>query len=256
MRVVAWNCNMALHRKLDALKRLAPDVAIVSECADPARLRLQGALGPGEADPIWIGDNPHKGLAVFAFNGYRARLAPAFHASLRYVLPVQISGPVEASLLAVWAQNLSGGITRKRQKGPLRRALGLYRDFLSAGPALVAGDLNNNVIWHKPGYLINHANAVAELEAYGLVSAYHTHRGERQGEETTPTLYWRDRKKDGPTYHIDYIFIPRDWIACVRGLSVGSFEEWCGSGLSDHVPVLVDVGLGPAPPRQARPPLT
>ena len=35
MRLVTWNCNMALHRKLEALRSLEPDVAILSECARP-----------------------------------------------------------------------------------------------------------------------------------------------------------------------------------------------------------------------------
>ena len=43
------------------------------------------------------------------------------------------------------------------------------------------------------------------------------------------TLYWRDRKKDGPTYHIDYIFLPTQWLGRVRDLSVGTYEDWCGS---------------------------
>ena len=38
MRLVAWNCNMALHRKVDALRALRPDVAVISECATPAIL--------------------------------------------------------------------------------------------------------------------------------------------------------------------------------------------------------------------------
>ena len=87
------------------------------------------------------------------------------------------------------------------------------------------------------------ANAVAMLEKLGLASAYHALRGERQGEETVPTLYWRDRKKDGPTYHIDYIFVPAPWLGRVRELAVGTYEDWCGSGLSDHVPMMVDITL-------------
>ena len=88
MRLVAWNCNMALHRKIDALRRLAPDIAVISECASPERLHALGALDGVSGDPIWIGDNPYKGLAVFAFNGYRARLARGFNPRLRYILPV------------------------------------------------------------------------------------------------------------------------------------------------------------------------
>lgn len=234
---------MALHRKLDALRRLEPDIAVVSECACPERLRALGALDAITDDPIWVGDNPTKGLAVLAFNGYRLRLAREFFPTLRHLAPVHVTGPATFNLLAVWAQNISGGNVRKRQAGPLRRGLGKYKSFLTELPAIVAGDLNNNVIWHKPGYWINHGISVAILESYGLVSAYHAHTGEEQGKETVPTLYWRDRKKDGPTYHIDYMFLPLMWLDRVRGFSVGTFEDWCGAKLSDHVPVVVDVDV-------------
>jgi exodeoxyribonuclease III len=242
MRLVAWNCNMALHRKLDALWRLAPDVAVLSECAAPALLAARDALASISGEPVWVGDNQHKGLAVLAFNGYALRLAEPFHRTLRHVAPVHVTGPLECNLLAVWAQNASGGSLRKHRLGPLRRALAKYRDFLSEAPAIVAGDLNNNVIWHRPGWRINHAATVAILESYGLVSAYHALTGETQGGESVPTLYWRDRTKDGPTYHIDYIFLPRRWLARIQGFSVGTYDDWCGAGLSDHVPLVIDIG--------------
>jgi exodeoxyribonuclease-3 len=241
MRIVAWNCNMALDRKLELLLALAPDIAVVSECAAPERFRLRCASPHVTEDPVWIGRNPHKGLAVFTFNGYTARLAPAYNPTLRYVAPIHVSGPTEFHLLAVWAQNASGGITRKRQIGPLRRALVRYRAFLGERATIVAGDLNSNAIWDKPGWRNNHTTTVALLAGLGLVSAYHATRGEAHGAEREPTLYWRDRTKDGPTYHIDYVFLPQPWIGKVTQLSIGTFEDWCG--FSDHVPVVVDVAL-------------
>ncbi|MBI3514841.1 MAG: endonuclease/exonuclease/phosphatase family protein [Proteobacteria bacterium] len=243
MRLVAWNCNMALHRKLAALRRLEPDIAVVSECAAPARLALLGALAGCSSAPVWVGDNPHKGLAVLAFNGYAVRLAAPFQPTLRHIAPVHVSGPAEFNLLAVWAQNASDGGIRKHRLGPLRRALTKYARFLGERPAIVAGDLNNNVIWHRPGWRINHGTTVAILERHGLVSAYHALRGEAQGAETVPTLYWRDRTRDGPTYHIDYIFLPQPWLARVRAFSIGTFDDWCGRGLSDHVPVVVELDI-------------
>jgi exodeoxyribonuclease-3 len=242
MRIVAWNCNMALERKLDGLLALDPDIAVISECAEPDRLRLRSKAAWLESEPVWIGRNPHKGLAVFAFHGYAARLADSYHPALRYIAPVHVSGPTRCNLLAVWAQNASAGGIRKHQLGPLRRALSRYRDFLVEGPTVIAGDFNNNTLWDKPGWRINHSTKVRILErSFGLISAYHAVRGEAHGEEREPTLYWRDRTKDGPTYHIDYVFLPALWIAKVRALSIGSFETWCGSGLSDHVPVVVDI---------------
>jgi len=245
MRLVAWNCNMALHRKLAPLLALRPDVAVISECASPARLKEKLPPEALDRDPVWIGTNRDKGLAVLAFNGYRAALVDdLYRRSLRFIAPVRIDGPVAFNLLAVWAQNFSDGIRRKRQPGPLRLALTRdYGEFLADGPAMVAGDFNNNVYWDRPGYLINHDHTVALLDRYGLASAYHHARGEAQGAETEPTHYWRDRKKDGPTYHIDYVFLPNAWTEKVDEMTVGNFEDWCGSGLSDHVPLIVDVGV-------------
>lgn len=232
---------MALHRKFDALLRLQPDIAVISECAEPLRLTAFAAMNGHGASLVWIGRNPNKGLAVFAFNGYSARLAEPFYPTLRHVAPVHVTGPVACNLLAVWAQNGSGGVSRKRQLGPLRRALAKYRPFLAERPSIVAGDFNNNVPWHRPGWRMNHINAVADLENAGLVSAYHKLRGEEQGSELEPTLYWRDRKKDGPAYHIDYIVVPSQWLDRVQSLTIGTFEDWCGSGLSDHVPIVIDI---------------
>ena len=243
MRIVAWNCNMALHRKFDALLSLRPDLAIISECAEPERLKQRLDLAGLSSDPVWVGRSAHKGLAVFGFNGHRVTLASEHRRSLKHIAPVRVDGAARFNLLAVWAQNFSDGIRRKRQPGPLRLALRHYREFLAEGPTVVAGDFNNSVYWDRPGWLINQAWAVGALDELGLTSAYHAFHREAQGKESAPTLYWRDRKKDGPTYHIDYIFLPQAWIAGMTAVAVGSFEQWCQPGLSDHVPLVADVAL-------------
>jgi exodeoxyribonuclease-3 len=241
MRLVAWNCAMAFHRKFKALLGLAPDIAVVAECAAPSLLAERIDLGRLSGTPVWIGENPHKGLAIFAFNDYSVRLAAFYRPGLRFLAPVVVDGPRAFHLLAVWAQNMSGGIRRKRQPGPLRLGLSYYRDFLASAPAIVAGDFNNNVIWDRPGWRINHAAAVARLADCGLASAYHEIRGEAHGRELTPTHYWRDRRKDGPTYHIDYIFLPKAWLDGSCRVEIGGFADWCGSGLSDHMPLVLDL---------------
>ena len=238
---------MALHRKFDALLALAPDIAVISECAEPDRLRTSLKDQPLDGDVVWVGASPTKGLAVLTFNGYSATMAAGHDPTLQYVVPVRVVGPTNGDalmafeLIAVWAQNASAGIRRKNQPGPFRVALDRYHDILSSGRAVVAGDLNNNVIWDKPGWPLNQADAVAILERHDMVSAYHRATDEPQGDETTPTLYWRDRIKDGPTYHIDYVFVPNQWVPAIREFTVGSYEDWCGSGLSNHVPLVIDV---------------
>ena len=59
--------------------------------------------------------------------------------------------------------------------------------------------------------------------------------------------------------HIDYVFLPRMWLNRVSDFSVGTFEAWCGSGLSDHVPVMIDIApdaraAGSPPQRAVAPP--
>jgi len=39
-------------------------------------------------------------------------------------------------------------------------------------------------------------------------------------------------------------------LAQVSELAVGSYEDWCGSGLSDHVPLVVDLNLDSSPSSQ------
>lgn len=241
MRIVAWNCNMALPRKFEALLSLRPDIAIISECANPDILTEKGIPDLTDKTCQWMGRNANKGLGVFAFNGFSLRRADPFFPTLRYMLPVHVSGPRSFNLLAAWAQNASGGATRKHQLGPLRRAITKYRDFLSAEHAFVAGDLNNNAIWDRPGWRINHMTKVEKLRELGLVSAYHAAHDEEHGKETTPTHYWRNRTKDGPTYHLDYIFMPERDLHRMRSCEVGSFEDWCGTKLSDHAPISIEL---------------
>jgi exodeoxyribonuclease-3 len=240
MRLVAWNCNMALHRKLDALLSLNPDVAVISECASLETLQARGLDILDPETFLWIGNNPNKGLGIATFNGFRVSPAVQPAPYLRYILPARISGEVRFDLMGVWAQNASGGTTRKHQLGPLRRALSHYRDFV-ASPFVAAGDFNNNVFWDRPGWRMNHARMVERLSDLGLESAYHHWFGEAQGAETRPTLYWRDRTEEGPTYHIDYAFLPRSWLPWVREVAVGAYPDWCGAKLSDHVPLVLDI---------------
>ena len=38
-------------------------------------------------------------------------------------------------------------------------------------------------------------------------------------------------------------FVSRLWLKAMKALSVGGFEAWCGTRLSDHVPIIVEVQL-------------
>lgn len=240
MRLVTWNCNMALHRKFSALMSLQPDIAVIPECAKPEILRSKMDL-PDDVAIAWIGENPNKGLGIFGFNGYRVSLYDPHDQYPRFIAPVIATGKYNFNLLAVWAHNTKAEGWSGNQKAPFIRSIEQYRSFLHEPSTIVAGDFNNHVRWDKSGKINNHANAVAELASAGLVSAYHINRGVGHGAETEPTHYWRDRKKDGHTFHIDYVFLPSHWAPFITEMSVGAYEEWCGNKLSDHVPLTVEI---------------
>ena len=231
---------MALHRKWDELLSLKPDVAIISETANTDILHHRGLDEFDARTSAWMGKNPNKGLGVFTFNEFEITRHEPFYPYLNYVLPVHVTGRFDFNLLAVWAQNASAGITRKHQLGPLRRGMRKYDTFLRMGPSVIAGDLNNNQYWDKKGWRSNHMTMVEIAVEQGMHSAYHLSRGESHGAEREPTHYWRDRTKDGPTYHLDYIFASEPMISKMNSLEVGTFENWCGTKLSDHVPVILD----------------
>ena len=238
MRIVIWNCNMAFQRKYEHLLALRPDIAVIPECAN-IELITEKAPGFIPTSSIWIGANKHKGLAVFTFGAFKAVRSQIYRDNIPYILPLRIDGPTQFNLLAVWACHNKNN-SYEASLGPLRRAISEYRAFIGSSPTVVAGDFNDNVQWDKPNKLNKHAGNVSELATLGLQSAYHFSRGVDQGAEAEPTLYWRDRTFDGPRYHIDYCFAPADWMESISSVTLGKFDEWVATGLSDHVPMTVD----------------
>jgi len=71
-----------------------------------------------------------------------------------------------------------------------------------------------------------------------LVSAYHFKSGEEHnGKESQPTFH--QTKNIAMPFHIDYVFLPRNWTSRIKGVEVGEYAEWRES--SDHCPVTVEL---------------
>ncbi|HEX8791138.1 MAG TPA: endonuclease/exonuclease/phosphatase family protein [Polyangiaceae bacterium] len=229
MRITAWNCNMGMHRKLEALLALRPDIAVLSECASPD-VHAARPVFDAATSYAWNGRLPTKGLAVLTFGDFRLRTLPP-RASSSHALPVRIEGPIRLPLLAVWTQQpdyIEGA----------HRALDTNRRLFAKGPGIVAGDLNSNANFDA-NRVLNHSRFVARMRAFGMCSAYHAHHREKHGAETRPTFFLY-RHRDRP-FHFDYVFLPTRWRRAVRSVDLGSPDDWLVR--SDHLPLTVTLDL-------------
>ncbi|HCG00871.1 MAG TPA: hypothetical protein DEV93_10060 [Chloroflexi bacterium] len=218
---------MAFYRKQEALLTLEPDIAVIPECAK--EIKVSGGSS------VWVGSIRSKGLAVLAYGDYGVSIDKAYEPGIQWVAPVNVTGPHSFFLLAIWGQRPYG-------EG-VQTALEAYHKQLSTRPSVVAGDFNQNSKWDRPNRARNHTRTVDLLESIGLASAYHHHYGVTHGAERHSTHYWRNQAETEPGFHIDFCFIPKGWLRRINALEVGSYAQWIASGLSDHVPLVVDVSV-------------
>lgn len=244
MRIVVWNCKMALSQKRQHLYALKPDIAVIPECSQNC---LNLCLDDG-FEGRWFGDNPRKGLGVLVAKPLH--IARAQKPRSRWVVPLSITnsasastsvGPRDFLLIAVWTMPVKGSSVRS-YIGQLYEAIVRNPRWFAGRPAIVCGDFNSNTLWdgdrpNPKGLAGNHSAVVRLLTKRRLVSAYHHFFSEPQGQETRPTyFFWHHKNRP---YHIDYVFLPSDWASQIRAVQLGSHTAW--SKLSDHVPLTVDL---------------
>jgi hypothetical protein len=170
-------------------------------------------------------------------------LASAFRLSmiphLDISCPSRIAGPNNFDLFAVWTFASIKHLKDRHDVGPVNKAIARYENTLSLGRAIIAGDFNNHVKWDKRGNPRNFRPSADLLDKLGMASVYHSAKTISLGEEADHTHFWRDRREDSPhNCHIDYIFAPKTWLVEDTEVMVGTYVNWCGNGLSDHVPLM------------------
>jgi exonuclease III len=228
MRIVSWNCNGALRKKLGILLALDADIYVVQECEDPAH-STDSAYREWAHGSLWAGANKHKGMGVFSRN---ARLSMLDWESNELELFLPFTANEKLTVLAVWTRH--GNSRTFRYIGQIWKYMQSHKNKLLSRGTIFLGDFNSNTCWDAKREH-NHTVVVRELSEIGLESAYHLHTAEQQGKESQPTFFmYRNPSKP---YHIDYAFASSD-ILSTSSISIGSPSDWLE--FSDHMPVVLD----------------
>jgi hypothetical protein len=237
LRIVSWNCNMALYQKFDRLIALRPDVAVIQECASPERDAARGWMPPC-SDRDWIGFNADKGLGIFTFGGLKLRRHKGFSDAFALALPVEVWGRCRLNLLGLWradGRRIPAGATND----PLA-ALCYYRRFISTPWSVVAGDFNllPQQMSLRPGQR-GQLSIVELLARAGLRNADTLPTADTVGDPLRRTHY--HQRKPGRGFVVDYLFAPRREAARLTRFEVGDPREWLP--WSDHVPLVAEFTL-------------
>ncbi len=230
MRVVTWNCNGGFRNKYHLLDSFNADLFVIQECENPTKYPDSKYFNWANRF-YWIGENNSKGLGVFIKNNIDSRLLDWKDDNLKYFIPIRINDTT--NLIAVWCHQANS---------PTFEYIGQFWKYMQMhkykfGQCIVLGDFNSNAIWDKWDRWWNFSDVVRELKDLDIYSLYHQNSLEIFGKESTKTFFLHKNLEKG--YHIDYVFMSRDYMKLLREITFEKPENWIS--ISDHMPIFIDV---------------
>ena len=164
MRFIAWNCNERFDRNYLHLRDLDLDVAVVTECG-PFALGLGHVREVSSVLKLAVEEPRHtKHIGVFPQDPWHVEPLPLV-ADQPGLLPVRVTGPVDFTVLAVWALGPDWVEQRLTYARQTARVIAEVLPSLE-GPVVLAGDLNAPIA-SNPSGTRQHAGNVDQLAAHG-----------------------------------------------------------------------------------------
>lgn len=244
-RLAVWTVGPSIERRYPKIEALGADVVVAARSGN--EVRLLKAKRAAHSSMAWVGRHAQRGLGVLAFEPSFAKLDGSnWDQRLEWIAPVAINGPVQHNVLAVWALNEKAQVKFKSNPPASQpiQMMRLYQKTLKR-PTVVAGDFNNNPVFHRNDPNWDMLELIALLEAQGLVSAYHVFNGLEHGDpREQPTRFRPDAIVEIESHHVDYCFVPSEWVPAIRNVQVGEPSNWFTSvRAEEHVPLVVDFDL-------------
>jgi len=248
MKIVTWNCNGALRKKLKEVDSLFADILIIQECENPAESTKEYLNWA--KNYIWFGKTKNKGIGIFPKKDHKINKLdwdgkfqiPGLNSKsqslswstndLEFFIPFTINS--QFTVLAVWTKGNDSQIFG--YMGQFWKYLQIHNKDLNNNNTIIIGDFNSNAIWDKEDRWWSHSDVVEELYMFGFESVYHKQKNEKHGQETTPTFYLQ-RNPNKP-YHIDYAFCSSDLLG-LSNFEIGIKDEWLL--VSDHMPLSLHI---------------
>lgn len=244
-RIVVWTVGSAIEKRYPEIVDLEADVIVTARSGNEVRLLKAGR--DEHSAMAWVGRHAQRGLGTLSFDPTFVKLeAGKWDQRLEWIAPVAVTGPVAFTLMAVWALNDKAQVkfkTNPPASQPIQM-LRLYQKLLE-GSTVIAGDFNNNPVFHRNDPNWDMLELIARFEALGFVSAYHSLSGLDHGDpREQPTRFKPELAGFMESHHTDYCFIPIEWLPALRSVQIGSSEAWFDNvRAEEHVPVVVDFDL-------------
>ena len=184
VRVVTWNCQGDGIGKLSHLAPLRPDIAVIPEQGShPTRPPAPSPLltaGPNSF--ISFGVDGARGISVASWGAWELTRADVPPIAGQVIGAVNVTGPDDVALLAVWAC-LSGGV----KINPVIEAIDTWGEWLAGKAVIAAGDFNSGHFWDDKRTVNggDHRPLVAALERIGLRTRPHVTRSQHMTERLT-----------------------------------------------------------------------
>lgn len=244
-RIAVWTVGAAIEKRYPKLVALSADLVVTARSGNEVRLLKAGCND--HSAMAWIGRYPQRGLGILSFEQTFAKLeAGKWDQRLEWIAPISVNGPVAHQLMAVWALNEKAQVAFKTNPPASQpiQMLRLYKKMLES-PTVIAGDFNNNPVFHRNDPNWDMLELISMLKAQGFVSAYHAFNDLDHGDpREQPTRFKPEIADILESHHTDYCFVPTDWLPALRNVQVGSPEVWFQNvRAEEHVPVVVDFDL-------------